>query len=110
MNMNALPLAWSVPNWTDRLPLVRSARVKPAKVRLAMGTPGAVAWSVRPVNPAAPCPSTKARLKSCGVTPQTVALSPEWNPTTVLQMSAGAARSSTKNVSNPDPPTRKLDS
>ena len=56
-----------------------------------------------------PWPSTQARPKACGMTPQIVAASPAWKPLTVLQMSAVGPRSSTKNVSVPLPPVRKFE-
>ena len=90
-------------------PLARSAWLNPASVNSAAGCPGAVAVSVRPVYPAAPCPSAQARLNVLGVTPQMVAESPTWKLTIVSQMLAVAARSSTKNVSVPLPLVRKLE-
>src|SRR5690348_10945318 len=107
--MYALPLAGSVPKLTESRPLLRSALVYPANVNDAVGLPAAVACSVKPVKPVAPCPSVQARPKSCAVTPQIVAASPAWKLLTVLQMSAVAARSSTKNVSVPLPPVMKFD-
>lgn len=94
---------------TDRRPSPRSALVYPVRVSDAVGWPGAVACSVRPVKPGVPWPSIQARPKSRGATPQIVAASPSWKPLTVLQMSAEAERSSTKNVSVPLPPLRKLE-
>jgi hypothetical protein len=64
---------------TVSLPSVRSALVKPANVSDAIGSPAAVACSVRPVKPVAPCPSTHDRVKSFAVPPHIVAASPYGN-------------------------------
>lgn len=49
--MYELPLAWSVPNWTDNRPFCKSAWEYPASVSEAVGLPAAVACMVKPVYP-----------------------------------------------------------